>query len=54
MDFQDALEDRLFNEDRMYTCIKTYSSMKGMNQSSQLFLIKYHISSVLEAIKHQG
>ncbi len=29
-DFQDSLSDRLFNEDRMYTYVKTYASVKGV------------------------
>lgn len=36
MEFQDVLEDRLFNEDRMYTYIKTYSGIKGMEQTSKI------------------
>ena len=29
----DSLSDRLFNEDKMYTYVKTYATMKGMTQT---------------------
>ena len=32
-DFQDALSDRLFDENRMYTYVKTYARMKNMHQT---------------------
>lgn len=35
-DFQDSLSDRLFNEDRMYTYVKTYASVKGLYQTSKI------------------
>lgn len=35
-DFQDSLSDRLFNEDRMYTYVKTYASVKGLYQTSKV------------------
>ena len=36
LDFQDALSDRLFNEDRMYTYVKTYASVKGLYQTAKV------------------
>lgn len=36
LDFQDSLSDRLFNEDRMYTYIKTYASVKNLYQTSKV------------------
>lgn len=36
LDFQDSLSDRLFNEDRMYTYIKTYASVKNLHQTSKV------------------
>lgn len=33
LDFQDSLSDRLFNEDRMYTYVKTYASVKNLYQT---------------------
>lgn len=35
-DFQDSLSDRLFNEDRMYTYVKTYASVKNLYQTSKV------------------
>ncbi len=35
-DFQDSLSDRLFNEDRMYTYVKTYASVKELYQTSKV------------------
>lgn len=35
-DFQDSLSDRLFNEDRMYTYVKTYAGVKGLYQTSKV------------------
>lgn len=32
-DFQDSLSDRLFDENRMYTYVKTYARMKNMHQT---------------------
>lgn len=36
LDFQDSLSDRLFNEDRMYTYVKTYASVKNLYQTSKI------------------
>ena len=36
LDFQDSLSDRLFNEDRMYTYVKTYASAKNLYQTSKV------------------
>jgi len=36
LDFQDSLSDRLFNEDRMYTYVKTYASVKNLYQTSKV------------------
>lgn len=36
MDFQDSLSDRLFDENRMYTYVKTYASMKNLYQTSKV------------------
>ncbi|MBQ6695429.1 MAG: helix-turn-helix domain-containing protein [Lachnospiraceae bacterium] len=35
-DFQDSLSDRLFDEKRMYTYIKTYASVKNLYQTSKV------------------
>ena len=35
-DFQDTLSERLFNEDRMYTYVKTYASVKNLCQTSKV------------------
>ena len=35
-DFQDSLSDRLFNEDRMYTYVKTYAGVKNLYQTSKV------------------
>lgn len=35
-DFQDCLSDRLFDENRMYTYVKTYATMKNLKQTSQV------------------
>lgn len=35
LDFQDSLSDRLFNEDRMYTYVKTYASVRNLYQTSK-------------------
>lgn len=32
----EALSERLFNEDRMYTYIKTYATVKGLNQTMRV------------------
>lgn len=32
-DFQDSLSDRLFDENRMYTYVKTYASVKNLQQT---------------------
>lgn len=34
-DFQDSLSDRLFDEKRMYTYVKTYAAVKNMPQTSK-------------------
>ncbi|MDE7273422.1 MAG: helix-turn-helix domain-containing protein [Lachnospiraceae bacterium] len=36
IDFQDSLSDRLFDEGRMYTYIKTYASVKKLYQTSKV------------------
>lgn len=36
IDFQDSLSDRLFDEGRMYTYIKTYASIKKLYQTSKV------------------
>jgi len=36
MDLQVSLSDRLFNEERMYTYVKTYATIKHMNQTIQV------------------
>jgi len=36
MDFQDTLSDRLFDEGRMYTYVKTYAAVKNMLQTSRV------------------
>lgn len=36
LDFQDSLSDRLFDEGRMYTYIKTYASVKKLYQTSRV------------------
>ena len=36
LDFKDSLSDRLFNEDRMYTYVKTYASAKNLYQTSKV------------------
>lgn len=36
LDFQDSLSDRLFNEDRMYTYVKTYAGVKNLYQTSKV------------------
>lgn len=33
IDIQENLSDRLFNEDRMYTYVKTYATIKQMHQT---------------------
>ena len=33
LDLQDSMSDRLFHEDRMYTYVKTYATMKNMSQT---------------------
>ena len=33
IDFAEPLSDRVFNEDRMYTYVKTYATVKGMSQT---------------------
>lgn len=33
IDFEEPVSDRLFNEERMYTYIKTYATVKGMSQT---------------------
>lgn len=35
-DFHDSLSDRLFNEDRMYTYVKTYACIKNLCQTSKV------------------
>ncbi len=36
LDFQDSLSDRLFNEERMYTYVKTYANVKNLEQTSKV------------------
>jgi len=36
IDFEEPLSDRLFNEDRMYTYIKTYATMMGLAQTIEV------------------
>lgn len=36
IDFQESLSDRLFDEGRMYTYVKTYATAKGMFQTSKI------------------
>ena len=36
LDFKDSLSDRLFNEDRMYTYVKTYARVKNLYQTSKV------------------
>lgn len=36
MDFQESLSDRLFDENRMYTYIKTYASVRQLYQTSRV------------------
>lgn len=36
IDFVEPLSDRLFNEDRMYTYVKTVATMKGMTQTVEV------------------
>jgi len=36
LDFQDSLSDRLFNEERMYTYVKTYANVKNLDQTSKV------------------
>ena len=36
MDFEESLSDRLFNEDRMYTYVKTYATMKDLTQTVEV------------------
>lgn len=36
IDFEEPLSDRLFNEDRMYTYVKTYATMKGLTQTVEV------------------
>lgn len=36
IDFEEPLSDRLFNEDRMYTYVKTIATMKGMSQTVEV------------------
>ena len=36
IDFEEPLSDRLFNEDRMYTYVKTYATMKGLAQTVEV------------------
>lgn len=36
LDFQDSLSDRLFNEERMYTYVKTYAGVKNLTQTSKV------------------
>ncbi len=43
-DFQDTLSDRLFDEGRMYTYVKTYAAVKNLQQTSKVlpFARKLH------------
>lgn len=36
IDFQESLSDRLFDENRMYTYIKTYANAKGLYQTAKV------------------
>lgn len=36
VDQEELLSDRLFNEDKMYTYIKTYATVKGLNQTMRV------------------
>lgn len=36
LDFEEPLSERLFNEDRMYTYVKTYAIMKGLEQTVEV------------------
>ena len=36
IDFEEPLSDRLFNEERMYTYVKTYATMKGLSQTVEV------------------
>lgn len=36
IDFEEPLSDRLFNEDRMYTYVKTYATMKSLPQTVEV------------------
>lgn len=36
IDFEEPLSDRLFNEDRMYTYVKTYATIKGLTQTVEV------------------
>ena len=36
VDFQESLSDRLFDESRMYTYVKTYASVKGLYQTAKV------------------
>lgn len=36
LDFQDSLSDRLFDENRMYTYVKTYAGVKNLYQTSKV------------------
>ena len=36
IDFEEPLSDRLFHEDRMYTYVKTYATMKGLTQTIEV------------------
>ena len=36
IDFEEPLSDRFFNEDRMYTYIKTYATVKGLSQTVEV------------------
>lgn len=36
IDFQESLSDRLFDESRMYTYIKTYANVKGLYQTAKV------------------
>lgn len=36
LDFQDSLSDRLFDENRMYTYVKTYANVKNLYQTAKV------------------
>ena len=36
IDFQDSLSDRLFDENRMYTYVKTYANLKKLTQTAKV------------------